>query len=312
MGDFYYLSSGLYLMYDIIRTSNVMKVSKRIRSILIIISVIVLSFGKARAQTEIPLEINDGGYIYLNVKINDQITAKFLFDTGAGVNVISDNLYNTIRQTTKEGGLHTGTRHNGEKITGPMYQVPSITLGDLRKIDVIAGKADASFLPSCDGIISLNYFENIPFTIDFVNRKLILEKETNIQNIASKAQKIPVRLFRNGKDELSFFVTLCLDDQTQAEAEFDTGSGFNVLMLNPKYMGLLGLNKPQGDNKDYGYYQYSTQLPKLNYCNTTISQNNVFVGFKDGLIYDVLIGSGIFRHKKLTIDIANSRMLAWD
>jgi len=156
----------------------------------------------------------------------------------------------------------------------------------------------------------MNYFENIPVTIDFIHKKLIFESVASLMKISTDAEKIPVRLFRNGKDELSFFVTLCLDDKSQATAEFDTGSGFNMLMLQPKYIKLLNMEIPT-EKKDYGYYLYSTFMPKLSYCNTGLLQNNVFVGFKEGLIFDGLIGSGMFRNKKLTIDLAKQRMLAW-
>jgi len=83
-----------------------------------------------------------------------------------------------------------------------------------------------------------------------------------------------------------------------------------MLMLQPKYIKLLNMEIPT-EKKDYGYYLYSAFLSKLSYCHTGLSQNNVFVGFKEGLIFDGLIGSGMFRNKKLTIDLANQRMLAW-
>ena len=156
----------------------------------------------------------------------------------------------------------------------------------------------------------MNYFENTPVTIDFIHKKLIFESDASLLRIPASAEKIPVQLFRNGKDELSYFVTLCLDDKSKATAEFDTGSGFNMLMLQPKYIKLLNMEIPN-EKKDYGYYLYSTFLSKLSYCHTGLSQNNVFVGFKEGLIFEGLIGSGMFRNKKLTIDLAKQRMLAW-
>jgi len=99
-------------------------------------------------------------------------------------------------------------------------------------------------LSGCDGIISMNYFENTPVTIDFIHKKLIFESSASLLRITARAEKIPVRLFRNGKDELSFFVSVCLNDKSQANAEFDTGSGFNMLMLQPKYMKLLNMEIP--------------------------------------------------------------------
>ena len=126
----------------------------------------------AFAQYEVPLEINDGGYLFIKVKINDIYEARFMFDTGAGINIISNVIFNKIRNNLKEAGLHTGTRHNGEKLTGMMYTLPSLSIGGFKRTDIIVGLFDG--LPTCDGIISMNFFENTPVTVDFINKKLIV------------------------------------------------------------------------------------------------------------------------------------------
>jgi predicted aspartyl protease len=90
-------------------------------------------------RTIIPIEINDGGYIFVNVTLNGNIDAKFMLDTGAGVNVISKELFEKIRTTLKEEGLHTGTRHNGEQITSMLYSVPELSIGSFSKQNVALG-----------------------------------------------------------------------------------------------------------------------------------------------------------------------------
>ena len=44
-----------------------------------------------KAQIEVPLQIDDGGHISLNVKLNDKEEARLLLDTGGGINVILIN-----------------------------------------------------------------------------------------------------------------------------------------------------------------------------------------------------------------------------
>jgi hypothetical protein len=101
-----------------------------------------------------------------------------------------------------------------------------------------------------------------------------------------------------------------MNDSVSAEVEFDTGSGFNMLMLHTKYLNKLNIHLEDKPKQDYGYYVYSTTLPFLSYCSSVkLHQKNVFVGFKEGLIYEGLIGSGMFRNCMLTIDILNSEML---
>lgn len=258
------------------------------------------------SQTEMPLEINDGGYIFLKVKINGNDTARFMLDTGSGLTVFSSDLFR--RYNLKEAGLHTGVRHNGEAITGMLYVLPSLSVGNFIKQNIIIGKYDA--LQNCDGLLSMDYFRDVPFTIDFVNLRLIIETPQTLTTIKKQSEKIPIKLKPNGKNELDFFVSICVNDSISANAEFDTGSGFNMLMLNTKYLNRLNIDLNNVNKQDYGYYVYSTNLPVLSYCHSNnLKQQNVFVGFKDGLIYDALIGSGMFKNRKLTIDIPNSEML---
>ena len=84
---------------------------------------------KLKAQVEIPLLIDDGGYITVKVKVNETSTATFLLDTGGGVNMVSSDLFGKLSTNLEEAGLHTGTRHNGEKITGMLYKLSSLSVG---------------------------------------------------------------------------------------------------------------------------------------------------------------------------------------
>lgn len=260
------------------------------------------------AQTEIPLEINEaeGGYIFLKVKINGRDTARFMLDTGSGITVLSSDLFS--RYHLKEAGLHTGVRHNGEKLTGMLYVLPSLSVGGFEKQNIIVGSYDA--LRNCDGLLSMDYFRDTPFTIDFANKKMIIETPATISAIRKQAERIPIKLKPNGKNELDFFVRICLNDSIEAEAEFDTGAGFGMLMLNTVYLKKLNIHIANEPKQDYGYYVYSTTLPALRYCGSRrLRQKNVFAGFKEGLIYDTLIGSGMFRNRRLTINIPDSEML---
>jgi len=260
-------------------------------------------------RTIIPLQINDGGYIFLSVNINGDTEAKFMLDTGAGVNVISQRLFERIRTTVATDGLHTGTRHNGEQITGMLYRIPSLSLGSYSQQNVTIGIYDG--LRDCDGLLSLDYFRDTPFTIDFKNQQLIIEGPDELKKIKVDGLVVPIKIQTNGKHELQFFVDLCFNDDVQCSAEFDTGAGFNMLMLHPRYMDRLKIKTPS-QPANYGYYIFSTTLPKLMYCvyKETLVNRNVFVGFKEGLIYNGLVGSAMFRNKRLTINIPGSEIIA--
>jgi hypothetical protein len=260
------------------------------------------------AQTTVPLEVADGGYLYVRVRVADSIDARLILDTGAGINALSESIFDQLGDRTPSAGAHTGTRHNGERITGKIWTVPSIALGALRKRDVVVGR----FAPrGTDGMLSMDFFREQPFTLDFKAGTLTLESPEHVREIASRVAAIPIRLAGHGP-QLDFFVRVCVGDSVSAEAEFDTGAGFNMLMLHPSYMKRLGIS-PSGEPRGpLEYYVHSTFLPELHYCTApAVRTEKQFVGFKDGLIYDGLVGHGAFRDRRLTIDIPGKRMLVW-
>lgn len=273
-----------------------------------LLAVLLIFTFNSKAQTEIPLEIADGGYIFIKVRLNDTDSARFMLDTGGGVNVMSSQLFSKLKSTLKLIGQHTGIRHNGEAITGTLYELPSLSIGSFKKNNVVIGEYAA--LNNFDGLLSMDYFRDVPFTIDFINKKLILETKESMTAINARSEKIPIQLKTNGKNELEFFVKICVNDSLQANAEFDTGSGFAMLMLHPKYMAPLHITAPIQKPQDMSYYIQTTSVAKLSYCAVpSLVQTNHFAGFKEGLIYEGLIGSGMFSKTKLTIDIPSGTMI---
>ena len=263
----------------------------------------------ASAQATVPLEIGDGGYLFVRVRIADSIDARLLLDTGAGINTLAAPILDRLGAQARSAGTHTGTRHNGEQITGSIWSVPSMSLGSLTRRDVVVG----SFAPpNADGMLSMDFFRDVPFTLDLRAGTLTIESPGRLRDIASRAERIPIRLETNGPHELDLFVRVCVGDSVVAEAEFDTGAGFNMLMLQPEYMKRLGIRADAGERGALEYYVHSTFLPELHYCEApAVRVTHQFVGFKEGLIYEGLVGHGAFRGRRLTIDIPGRRMLAW-
>jgi hypothetical protein len=263
----------------------------------------------ASAQLTVPLEIADGGYLYVRVRVADSIDARLLLDTGAGINTLAPSILDRLGARARDAGTHTGTRHNGEQITGRLWSVPSVSLGSLFRRDVVVGR----FAPdNTDGMLSMDYFRDVPFTLDLGSGTLTIEAPSRVRDIAARAATIPIRLTTNGPNELDFFVRVCVGDSVAAEAEFDTGAGFNMLMLQPEYMKRLGITADRRERGPLEYYVHSTFLPELHYCDAPkVRASRQFVGFKEGLIYEGLIGHGAFRGRRLTIDIPGRRMLVW-
>lgn len=270
---------------------------------------ILLAALPARAQMVLPLEVADGGYLYVRARVAGDVDVRLLLDTGAGINTLSESVLARLGARAREAGTHTGTRHDGERITGTIWSVPSMAIGGFAKRDVVVG----AFAPrNADGLLSMDFFRDQPFTLDLKAGTLTIETPGSVARIAARATAIPVRLAPNGPNELGLFVRVCAGDGVAAEAEFDTGAGFNMLMLQPSYMERLGIHPPAGERGPLEYYVQSTFLPELHYCEApTVRTTRQFVGFKAGLIYEGLVGHGAFRDRRLTIDLPGRRMLAW-
>src|SRR5689334_17651288 len=213
------------------------------------------AYATASAQAPIPLEIADGGYLYVRVRVADSIEARLLLDTGAGINTLAPPILDRLGAQARDAGTHTGTRHNGERITGQLWSVPSVSLGALTKREVVVGKFAP---PNADGLLSMDYFRDVPFTLDLGAGTLTIESPTRMLEITARATTIPIRLKTNGPHELDFFVHVCAGDSVAAEAEFDTGAGYNMLMLQPAYMKRLGVTPGTTERGPLEYYVHST------------------------------------------------------
>ncbi len=272
--------------------------------------------GTCRTQT-IPVTINDYGFIFVSVTLNDSVKCSFIFDTGGGAMVVSSKVYKRVESTLKNGGYYTGFRHDGGRIDLEVKLFPSVTVGNLRLTDVPGGVFPLLDGDDIDGIISLKQFEKQPVTIDFKNKTMTLETPESMAEIEKSTEQLPLiinDLLDIGTD---VFVNVCLNDGVKIRAEFDTGSGYNLLLVNPYFIPMTigdttALKSNEYTNPLSGE-KITDKLGKINsvsYCGSSILHSeNKDVIFRPGLIYEGLIGSGMFKDKILTIDMPNKSLL---
>ena len=74
----------------------------------------------AYAQSSIPFTISAQGHILVKATING-VEGNFIFDTGAGLTVITKTFASRINGLTKEDGGLTLVRATGEKMTVDLY-----------------------------------------------------------------------------------------------------------------------------------------------------------------------------------------------
>jgi hypothetical protein len=242
---------------------------------------------------------------------------KFLLDTGGGLTVLSNKVFQRFKSTMKNAGFFTGFRHNGERLDIELFSLPSISIGHHKVSNVKSGVYAPLDDYGIDGIISAKEFENQPFTINYQNNTVTIEDKSSLAVIESSAESIPITLHSQMDISLDIFVPLCLNDSIKIQAEFDTGSGHNLFLINPYFMNKLGIDSSSVSkgtepvaNTNRTLNLYFVMLPSYRYsCSPDLEAKNSNVTFKEDLIYEGLIGSAMFKDKILTIDIPNKRLL---
>lgn len=247
------------------------------------------------AQLNVPLQITDDGFIFLTASANDTIDGSFILDTGGGLEVISESFFNKVKATAKEYGVFTGFRYNGERIDLKLYQIPSLQIDNYKINNVIVGVYPLLDDYGFDGIISCKFFETQPFSIDFPNKELIIESSKSIRTIEENSIQIPVFVQPYGKIGLDIFMDVYLNEDIKLFAEFDTGHGYNQILINSYF-------------KDK--FKTDTTVTRINIClDKSIVEMNPKYDFKEKLIYDGLFGSKIFSSGILTIDIPSQKAM---
>lgn len=145
------------------------------KKIVTIIGLIMLLFFSTKMNAQIPFEINKSGHIIIKAKIND-VEGKFIFDTGAGLNVLFFNFSQKIKNQ-KTNNFFVGHRATGEQVNLDLYNAKSVKINNkdfdnqqYAIIDLEAG--------DIDGLISLQPFRKTVITIDYINNTILFDKST--------------------------------------------------------------------------------------------------------------------------------------
>jgi predicted aspartyl protease len=89
--------------------------------------------GVLKAQSFTKFTIDGDGHILIKASING-VEGTFLFDTGAGITLISKSFAAKIGTVYKQDSGYTGFRATGEKLYTDMYRVAVLQIGDQRDI----------------------------------------------------------------------------------------------------------------------------------------------------------------------------------
>lgn len=256
------------------------------------------------------------------LKIDAIVSGKkvlLIFDTGIGVNLISKSLCSQLK--CKIDGSVTGKRMTGQSVTIPMSKVESLAVADQKELNVDVGVLDfENFLPKTDefngvqGYLSLNFFKNRPFTIDYKSGQLIFENKTSLEKRIKESEAIPIQKHQEGP---ALTIQLPIKTQTQKTLTMQLDLGTNIMTINRKYAEELKpyfihetlINESITDETDFKRNRFYVKLrgdlgPK---SKSVIPQNSPTVMFQN-IIYDGIIGNDYFKNKVVTFDLESSKI----
>lgn len=271
-----------------------------------------------KAQSAIPMTITDGGHTLIKATING-VEGNFIFDTGAGLTLLTQKFASKVKGIQKQDGQYTAFRATGEKLAIDLFTVPSLTVGPLTQKNTTAAILDAN-LGGIDGLISLMTFRTQPCTVDYAASTLIFENAVSLKKKQATGTVIPLQLEDGRGIVLDIFTYLRVNDKLTLQFLVDSGAGKNVLHINSKYLGDLNVNASDTTNvkitrsksefnPNIETLKYRTTIPVISVSkHPEIDFKKPGVSFIDGLIYDGTTSLNWFGDR-LTIDLSQKVMI---
>ncbi|MBB4100318.1 aspartyl protease family protein [Sphingomonas kyeonggiensis] len=249
----------------------------------------------------------DGDAISLRLHQGKQFTVEavvagkprnFLFDTGEGVTMISPALAKELG--CEPWGNITAFRMLGERldlkrcddvafgIGAGRYTVPSVIVHDLAEIN---GKDE----PPLDGAVGLDLFDGRTITIQFAERRVIVETADSAKRRIRGATEVPMRLSR--PEGLGLDVNLGVTTARGLSwMELDTANAGPTIFVSQWMAPLFALNPATREPQDV-----TIRLGGM----TLATRARVF----PDMIFDGNIGMQLARDHSITLDLKNGR--AW-
>lgn len=269
----------------------------------------------SHAQSSIPFELTPQGHIMIKAKING-VEGNFIFDTGAGLTLITKTFSDKVGNLHKQDGSYTAFRATGEKLTADLYDAQTVTLGTFVEHNPVLTIFDAN-LGTIDGLISLMSFKDQPITIDYTNKKIIFETDKSISGIRKSGRQIPLQLEESRDKALTIFTYFTVNNKLTLQFCIDSGAGANVYRVNSRYISALGIDTasaskiaiPSEFNPKLKTFIYNANIQSISVkAAPAIQCQNVKVSFIDGLIYDGILSLN-WIGKQVTFDMKKREMI---
>jgi len=247
-----------------------------------------------------------------------EVDARFVLDTGIGPTILTETLARDVG-CTANGETLTGKRMSGQEVGVPLAEAPPIALGLYVREGHAVGLLDTSGFPDAlagiDGFLSLAFFEETAFTVDYGRSVVVVETPETLAGRAAAGVAVPVRLERR-HPSLVAFLPLAVPGLGSVEVEVDMGS--DSLILDARHAPAVGIRlddpavrRVEGrDETGNAYLRCFTRLDATVHVagEPTLAQEDPEVMFQE-IVYDGLIGDAFLRGFTVTYDLPGARMI---
>jgi len=118
-----------------------------------------------------------------------------VLDTGIGPTILTETLARDVGSTAN-GETLTGKRMSGQEVGVPLAEAPPIALGLYVREGHAVGLLDTSGFPDAlagiDGFLSLAFFEETAFTVDYGRSVVVVETPEALAGRAAAGVAVPV------------------------------------------------------------------------------------------------------------------------
>ena len=125
----------------------------------------------------IPFEKTATGLILVDAVLNNHVKARMVFDTGANLVVITEELSKRLNQDPSSQDEVMKLHTNCGEIEGRSLVIDKIELGESRKENVRSVITPNNYaISGFDGLLGLSFLGDFKVTVDYQNSKIILSK----------------------------------------------------------------------------------------------------------------------------------------
>jgi Aspartyl protease len=209
--------------------------------LLLLCSGLALRVG-AVTEDSVPFTLDSDGHILFKAMI-DGVEGNFIFDTGAGINVLSKSFFDKLPHMVAADGVFTGFRATGDRIDSRLYYAKELSIGKNTFGLSALTYFDMGPVPF-DGIISIKNFEkDVIFTIDYSAKTLTFAPRKNLSALEKGAKGvIPLQLQDERGICLDIFCRVRICDTLTLQFCLDSGAGTNGLRINQVFMKYLPID----------------------------------------------------------------------